>query len=155
MSSSVSYSAPGVQFLAERKGVPPRHQALLPQHQVPAGHRQRRRTSPCREALLSHLHEVTASGFSPHQALLQLIGEVPISKKLLHNLSFLCEEADAPHLSSLFSIFLSEKWMCLCSAPGDLMNLNESQLGGFLVFCQYLKCKAWFIFRVARLFSPC
>lgn len=106
MSSSVSHSAPGVQFLAERKGVPPRHQALLPQHQVPAGHWQCCHTSPCRETLFSHLHEVTASGFSPHQALLQLIGEVPISTKLLHDKLVLCEEADALHLSSLFSIVL-------------------------------------------------
>lgn len=102
LSSSVSHSAPGVQFLAERKSVPPRHQALLTQHQVPPGHRQCSCTSTCWETLLSHLHEVTASGFSPHQALLQFIGKVTISSKLLYDLLVVAKEADAVHLYSLF-----------------------------------------------------
>lgn len=53
----------------------PRNQALLPQHQVPAGQQQRRLTSTCRETLLSHLHEAAAGCLSPHQALLQLTGK--------------------------------------------------------------------------------
>ncbi len=71
----VSYPAPGVQFPAEGTGVSPRHQALFPQHQVPAGQQQRCLTSACGETLLSHLHEAAARGLSPHQALLQLTGK--------------------------------------------------------------------------------
>lgn len=77
-SLSVPYPAPGVQLPAEGTGVSPRHKALLPQHQVPAGQQQRRLTSTCGETLLSHLHETAARGLSPHQALLQLTGKGPV-----------------------------------------------------------------------------
>lgn len=52
----------------------PRHQALLPQHQVPAG-QQLRLTGSCGETLFPHLHEAAARGLGPHQALLQLTGK--------------------------------------------------------------------------------
>lgn len=78
LSLCVSYPAPRVQLPAEGAGVSPRHQALLPQHQVPAGQQQRRLTSACGETVLPHLHEAAARGLSPHQALLQLTGKGPI-----------------------------------------------------------------------------
>lgn len=78
ISFSVSCTAPGVQLPAEGTGLSTRHQALLPQHQVPAGQQQCHLTSTCRETLLSHLHEAAARGLSPHQALLQLTGKGPV-----------------------------------------------------------------------------
>lgn len=71
-----SHPAPRVQFPAEGTGLSPRHQALLPQHQVPAG--QWRFTCARGEALLPHLHEAAARGLCSHQALLQLTGKGPI-----------------------------------------------------------------------------
>lgn len=67
-------TAPGVQLPVEGARVSARHQALLPQHQVPTGEQQRRFAGPRGEALLPHLHAAAARGLGAHQALLQSAG---------------------------------------------------------------------------------
>lgn len=114
-SLSVSQPAPGVQLPAERAGVSPCHQTLLPQHQVPAGQQQRRLASPCGETLFSYLHEAAARGLSAHQALLQLTGEGPMctdGQQARNVARYFTSEGFTEDLMCLIDLV----WYCLSSA---------------------------------------
>lgn len=69
-------AASGVQFPVEGARVSAGHQAVLSQHQVPAGQLFQRVVSGARgEAVFPHLHETAAGRLGSHQTLLQPPGE--------------------------------------------------------------------------------